>query len=100
MVFSILDDRATGRSSFKFEPMWFRDPSFLMLLQSWWSSTPFVYGTRIFWFVKKLSFLKQEIKKWNVLHFKNIFSEKLKIQEELEILNTTVMNYGMDFATF
>ncbi|XP_057816396.2 uncharacterized protein LOC131029764 [Cryptomeria japonica] len=100
VVLSMFDDRAPGRSSFKFEPMWFRDPSFSLLLQSWWSATPFVQGTRMFRFVKKLSYLKQEIKKWNVPHLKNIFTEKIKIQEELEALNARVMNYGMDSATF
>lgn len=54
----------------------------------------------MFRFVNKLSYLKQEIKKWNVLHFKNIFTEKIKIQEELEGLNARVMNFGMDSTTF
>lgn len=73
VVLSIFDDKAPGRSSFKFEPMWFHDPSFLLLLQSWWSVAPYVQGTRMFWFAKKLSYLKLEINNWNVLHFKNIF---------------------------
>ncbi|XP_059068884.1 uncharacterized protein LOC131859306 [Cryptomeria japonica] len=47
VVLSIFDDRALGHSSFKFEPMWFRDPSFPFLLQSWWSLAPFVQESEI-----------------------------------------------------
>ncbi|XP_057857209.2 uncharacterized protein LOC131066465 [Cryptomeria japonica] len=100
VVLSIFDDKAPGHSSFKFEPMWFCNPSFFLLLQSWWSMAPYVQGTRMFRFAKKLSYLKLEIEKWNVLHFKNIFSEKAKIQEELEALNDRVMIGGMDSTTF
>ncbi|XP_059076663.1 uncharacterized protein LOC131875942 [Cryptomeria japonica] len=99
VLLSIFDDKAPSHSSFKFKPMWFRDPSFLLILQSWWSVAPYVHGSRMFRFAKNLSYLKLEIKKWNVLHFKNIFSEKAKIREELEALNDRFMNGGMDFAT-
>lgn len=72
----ILEDKAPFWSPFKFEPMWFRDASFLPLLRNWWESAPFCAGSRMFQFVNKMKFLKLNIKEWNNLHFKNIFHEK------------------------
>ncbi|XP_057860497.1 uncharacterized protein LOC131069160 [Cryptomeria japonica] len=75
--------------------MWFRDRSFLPSLKQWWSSAPFFPGSRMFRLVKKLSFLKLRIKDWNVMHFKNIFGEKARIQEEIEQLNKNIVASGM-----
>lgn len=71
--FSILEDKPPHKSLFKFEPMCFRDPSFLPLLKKWWEFAPFVSGSRMFQIIKKLSFLKLNIREWNLVHFKNIF---------------------------
>lgn len=81
---TILEAKPCVKSSFKFEPMWFRDSSFLPLLRKWWESTPFYPGSRMFQIVKKLSFLKMNIREWNSSHFKNIFHEKQRIQDMIE----------------
>lgn len=46
--FSILEDRVPQNISFKFEPMWFRDPSFLPLLKEWCLFAPFCLGSQMF----------------------------------------------------
>lgn len=58
---SVLKDRSTHKLPFKFEPMWFKDPSFLLLLRQWWGEAPFVRGSRMFQIVKKIIFLKKNI---------------------------------------
>ncbi|XP_059068365.1 uncharacterized protein LOC131858903 [Cryptomeria japonica] len=42
-----------------------------------------------------MGFLKLRIKDWNVMHFKNIFGEKARIQEEIEHLNKSIVASGM-----
>ncbi|XP_059071121.1 uncharacterized protein LOC131863720 [Cryptomeria japonica] len=42
-----------------------------------------------------MGFLKLRIKDWNVMHFKNIFGEKARIQEEIEQLNESIVASGM-----
>ncbi|XP_059078037.1 uncharacterized protein LOC131876615 [Cryptomeria japonica] len=98
--FSIFEDRAPRKLPFKFEPMWFRDQLFLPSLKHWWYSTPFFPGSRMFQLVKKLGFLKSRIKDWNVMHFKNIFGEKARIQEEIEQLNESIVASGLSLAIY
>lgn len=98
--FSVFEDRAPRKLPFKFEPMWFRDQSFLPSLKHWWYSAPFFPGSRMFQLVKKLGFLKSRIKDWNVMHFKNIFGEKARIQEEIEQLNENIVASGLSPAIY
>lgn len=97
---TILEGILSFKSTFKFEPMWFRDPSFLPLLRVWWDSTPFCPGSQMFEIVKKLSFLKKNIREWNSSHFKNIFHEKQRIQDMIECLNMHVLTHGMASHVF
>lgn len=76
VLLTVVRDRSSFKFPFKFEPMWFRDTSFLPLLCQWWGEAPFLRGSRMFQLVKKISFLKKNIRSWNSLHFKNIFEEK------------------------
>lgn len=98
--FNIFEDRAPRKLPFKFEPMWFRDQSFLPSLKHWWNSAPFFPRSWMFQLVKKLGFLKLRIKDWNVLHFKNIFGKKARIQEEIEQLNERIVASGMSSAMY
>ncbi|XP_057828531.1 uncharacterized protein LOC131039709 [Cryptomeria japonica] len=54
----------------------------------------------MFQLVKKLGFLKSRIKDWNVMHFKNIFGEKARIQEEIEQLNESIIASGLSLAIY
>ncbi|XP_059064195.1 uncharacterized protein LOC131856423 [Cryptomeria japonica] len=67
----------------KCQSMRWRDPSFTELLKNWW-------------FVKRIQYIKNKIKHWNKISFKKIFTEKLRIEEELEDINNRVMVVGMD----
>lgn len=91
----VIEDSSSFKSPFKFEPMWFRDSSFLSLLMKWWNSAPFCSRSHMFQIAKKLSYLKLNIREWNISHFKNIFQEKQRIQDMIESLNTHVLQHGM-----
>jgi hypothetical protein len=66
-------DLRQHKSSFKFERMWLRHPHFLPLLKQWWFSAPFVQGSRMHQFAKKMQYVKSQIKVWNQNVFKNVF---------------------------
>lgn len=51
-------------------------------------------------FFKKLQFVKEQLKKWNRESFKNIFNEKLSLEEELKTLHEQIILQGMDESTF
>lgn len=53
-----------------------------------------------FTFFKKLQFVKEQLKKWNRESFKNIFNEKLILEEELKQLHEQVILQGMDEFSF
>ena len=54
----------------------------------------------MFCFVSKLKSIKEKILKWNKTQFKNIFQEKLDIEEKLEKLNKEVIKNGMNNETY
>lgn len=91
---------AQQQGSFKFQSMWWRDRYFLENLKCWWEESNIFVGTPSFCFVKRLHFLKDKIKKWNVESFKNIFAEKLRLEEELASLNEKVMYSGITNLEF
>ncbi|XP_057857064.2 uncharacterized protein LOC131066335 [Cryptomeria japonica] len=56
---------------------------------------------RSFWIrVKKMKYLKNKIKMWNVVSFKNIFAEKIREEEELDRINNMVIKKGMTNEEF
>lgn len=57
-------------------------------------------GSPSFCFVKRLGYLKKKIKLWNKEHFKNIFSEKFRLEEEMSKLNEKIMMAGMTNEEF
>lgn len=57
-------------------------------------------GSPSYCFVKRLGYLKKKIKSWNKEHFKNIFSEKFRLEEEMSKLNEKIMMAGMPNEEF
>ena len=68
------------RNPFKCEKMWFQDLKFLELIRIWWTQESFE-GSKMFVFISKLKFLKENILRWNREHFNNIVKEKLKLKK-------------------
>ena len=87
------------RNPFKCEKMWFLDQNFMNLVKNWWIQDNFK-GSKMFIFVSKMKSIKEKILRWNKEHFKNIFKEKLDIEEDLCKLNTEVIKNGMNNNTF
>ena len=54
----------------------------------------------MFCLVSKLKYVKEKILKWNNLHFKNIFKEKLEIEEKIGKLNKEIISKGMNNDSF
>jgi len=53
-------------------------------------------GSKMFLFMSKLKALKNKLLKWNREHFKNIFKEKHKVEQDLNYLNEEVIKKGME----
>ena len=79
--------------------MWFQDKAFLDLVREWWQEEQFE-GSKMFCLVSKLKYVKEKILKWNNLHFKNIFKEKLEIEEKIGKLNKEIISKGMNNDSF
>lgn len=75
--------------------MWWRDTSFLDKMRECWSEADRFLVSPSYCFVRRMQFLKHGIKIWNKESFKNSFFEKLRLEEELELLNSRVMPVGM-----
>ncbi|XP_059068297.1 uncharacterized protein LOC131858848 [Cryptomeria japonica] len=95
VTLSINHEAPKNKNYFKFQSMWWRDPKFIGLLKSWWLESKTFSGSPSFCFVKRIQYIKNKIKHWNKFSFKNIFSGKLRIEEELEDINSRVMLVGM-----
>lgn len=74
--------------------MWWRDESLIGLLEGWWKEHR-VGGSISFKMAKKLQYLKQNLKEWNEEKLLNIFSKKVRVEEDLESLNEKVIRDGM-----
>lgn len=75
--------------------MWLRDENLLQLIEKWWNDTNGI-GSKTFKIVTKLKKIKQQLTRWNREHFGNIFSQKIEIEKEMEIINEEVIKYGMN----
>ncbi|XP_059067799.1 uncharacterized protein LOC131858542 [Cryptomeria japonica] len=96
----INDSQVKVKGNFKFLSMWWRDVNFFKNLEEWWLESNIFVGTPSFCFSQRMKFTKDKIKLWNVASFKNIFSEKIRIEEELDCLNSFIMVNGMSEAYF
>lgn len=61
---------------------------------------PFVQGSRMFQFCKKLQWIKIKIKEWNISSFQNIFQAKSQIQNKIKDLNVLIIQDGIDENTY
>ena len=59
-----------------------------------------VAGTKMHQFAMKLKYVKLQIRSWNQNVFKNIFTQKSKVKQQLENVLTTIIQNGMDEDTF
>lgn len=91
----IFEPQKSVRNLFKCEKMWFLDSSFLGYIKDWWSLGKFE-GSKMFIFVSKMKMLKEKILRWNKEHFKNIFKEKLDVENRLKELDQEIIKYGMN----
>ncbi|XP_057818352.2 uncharacterized protein LOC131031289 [Cryptomeria japonica] len=80
--------------------MWLRDNNIRSLMEVLWKHILERTGNKAFVFFKKLQFVKEQLKKWNRESFKNIFNEKLSLEEELKQLHEQIILQGMDETTF
>ena len=80
--------------------MWLRFDGFMYLAKGWWITAPSRKGSCAFKFFKKFQYLKEQLKVWNREVFKNIFVEKLRLEDQLEEVNKVVMQGGMDENLF
>lgn len=88
------------RCPFKFEKMWLRVEGFKDLVSGWWNSALVRNGNKAYIFFKKLQFLKECLKRWNQKSFRNIFVEKLKLEETLRNLCFKNIEEGMTYQDF
>lgn len=79
--------------------MWMKEPNFLIMIEKWWKEESFE-GSKLFCFIAKLKLVKQKLLEWNSQHFKNIFSSKRLIEEQLAALNDRIIKVGMDQESF
>ncbi|XP_057819150.2 uncharacterized protein LOC131032212 [Cryptomeria japonica] len=88
------------KGNFKFLSMWWRDSNFEINIEKWWKECIDIKGTPSYCFVKKMKYLKNKIKMWNVVSFKNNFAKKIRVEEELDRINNMVIEKGMTNEEF
>lgn len=91
----IHEDEVLERCPFKFEKMWLREEGFLDRVAEWWAKAPQRFGNKDFIFFKKLQYIEKKLKQWNREAFKNIFTEKLRLEKELGDLHQKFIEGGM-----
>ncbi|XP_059068451.1 uncharacterized protein LOC131858970 [Cryptomeria japonica] len=92
----VQDDSAPERCPFKFEAMWLQDGNIKNLIGQWWQHKLENPGNKAFTFFKKIQFVKDQLKQWNRVTFRNIFKDKLILEKDLKSLHEQIINNGMD----
>ena len=77
-------DESWGPTPFRFELMWFKDPSLDELLRNWWSDFRFE-GNAGFVLFSKLRALKKKLKEWNEISFGRV---DLKLDSLLAVISS------------
>ncbi|GLJ37966.1 hypothetical protein SUGI_0772840 [Cryptomeria japonica] len=75
--------------------MWFTSGELLESLTSWWKESNVFSRLEMFTFSKRLQFLKDKLKVWNKVVFKDTFTEKERVEQEMVDLNSHVISHGM-----
>lgn len=94
------DSQVKIKGNFKFLSMWWRDVNLIKKIKEWWLESNIFVSTPSFFFLQRMKFIKDKIKLWNVASFKNIFLEKIRIEGELDCLNSLIIVNGMTEVDF
>ena len=84
------------RKPFRFEQLWLEHKDFKDIVNQWWQETVPPTGIVTYRFQQKLKTLKAKIRTWNKEEFGNIFEDKKRLTNELELLNQKGMDEGWD----
>jgi hypothetical protein len=71
---------------FRFEKFWIDHPTFKENINQWWREEIPDQGTRMFKLFKKLKYIKQKLKEWNIEVFGNINQGKKSIEDRMRKL--------------
>lgn len=82
--------------SFRFEKMWTYHPDLKNMVHDWWNIQ--VDGTTMYRVAKKLSNVKNNVRKWNQSSFGHIFLEKEEVNQELLVVQQSIQVSGYDQA--
>ena len=75
--------------------MWLRDSSLYDLVSDWWKKGRPAYGTSMYIFAKLLQHVKFELKRWNRLHYGNLFHAKAWAQADLNDITRRIREEGV-----
>lgn len=89
-----------GGSSFRFKNIWIRDVELHGLIKTWWSEVRMGDNSRLYMLSQKLSYIKNKLKEWNKENFKNIFTKKAWVEEELRKLSEKFIERGIKKEDF
>ena len=92
---SIASSRVLRKPSFRFQLMWLRDSSLYDLVSDWWKKGRPAYGTSMYIFAKLLQHVKFELKRWNRLHYGNLFHAKAWAQADLNDITRRIREEGV-----
>ncbi|RVW30279.1 hypothetical protein CK203_098824 [Vitis vinifera] len=76
-------DKRRGPSPFRFENMWLKVEGFKDLMRSWWQGMS-VSGRASYKLATKLKAIKQNLKVWNRVVFRNLESNKLAALQQVD----------------
>jgi len=79
---------------FRYEAFWSSHPNFKEVVQTAWRTFTPPEGAKMYKFQQKLRHLKQVLKAWNKNHFGNITESRQKLEQEMSILQQTIITAG------
>jgi len=78
----------------RFEKFWIDHPTFKENIDQWWWEELMNQGTRMFKLYKKLKYIKQNLKEWNMEVFGNINQGKKSIEDRMRKLEELYIEEG------
>jgi hypothetical protein len=83
-----------NKKPFRFEKLWIEHPTFKERIKQWWWEVQLEKGTRMFQLYKKLKYIKNKLKEWNMDTFGNINQDKNNLEEKVKKLQEICMLEG------
>ncbi|XP_057818148.2 uncharacterized protein LOC131031127 [Cryptomeria japonica] len=83
---------------FKFQLMWLWDSSLHELVAKWWREGGPSFGIAMYFFIKKLQYVKYHFKRWNMSCFGHIKSRKRSALERLALITHQIWDNGFSNA--